>query len=153
MSFSKLSETPIGPIDCPPWAGTVHLATPIPQCRRRRPTHVRPPNAFLHARRALLRSSKRMHPPRLSLRSKHRPRTNAHVRRRLLARAGFGVVFAPVQWYQPISNCLEQDGNAQTNNRAELRAVLAAIGLRWWYGEGFKKIVIACHSEYVINGS
>ena len=30
MSFSKLSETPIGPIDCPPWAGTVHLATPIP---------------------------------------------------------------------------------------------------------------------------
>ena len=39
-----------------------------------------------------------------------------------------------------------------TKNRVELRAVLAAIGLRSWYGEGFKKIVIACHSEYVING-
>jgi len=30
--------------------------------------------------------------------------------------------------------------------------VLAALGLRWWFGEGFKKVVVACHSEYVING-
>jgi len=67
-------------------------------------------------------------------------------------RAGFGVVFAPLQRYQPISSRLEQDVNAPTNNRAALRAVLAVIGLRWWYGDGFKKIVIACHSKYVRNG-
>lgn len=67
------------------------------------------------------------------------------------ARAGFGVVFAPLQWHPPTSERLEQDGNAQTKNRAELRAVLAALGSRWWFGEGFKKIVIACHSEYVMN--
>ena len=30
--------------------------------------------------------------------------------------------------------------------------MLAALGSRWWFGEGFKKIVIACHSEYVMNG-
>ena len=68
------------------------------------------------------------------------------------ARAGYAVVFAPVQWFHPISNRLEQDGHPQTSNRAELRAVLAALGLRMWIGEGFKKIVIACDSQYVVNG-
>jgi len=68
------------------------------------------------------------------------------------ARAGYAVVFAPVQWFFPISGRLEQDGLPQTNNRAELRAVLAALGLRVWIGEGFKKIVIACDSQYVVNG-
>ena len=65
------------------------------------------------------------------------------------ARVGYGVVFAPLEWSQPISDCLEHDG---TSNRAELRAVLAAIGLRSWYGEGFKRVVVACDSEYVMNG-
>jgi ribonuclease HI len=68
------------------------------------------------------------------------------------ARAGYAVVFAPVQWFFPISSRLEQDGHPQTSNRAELRAVLAALGLRAWIGEGFKKIIIACDSQYVING-
>jgi len=68
------------------------------------------------------------------------------------ARAGYGVVFAPVQWFHPISDRLEQDGNKQTSNRAELRAVIGALGLRSWIGEGFKRIVIACDSEYVVNG-
>ena len=68
------------------------------------------------------------------------------------ARAGYAVVFAPVQWFSPISSRLEQDGHPQTSNRAELRAVLAALGLRAWIGEGFKKIIIACDSQYVVNG-
>jgi len=68
------------------------------------------------------------------------------------ARAGYGVVFAPLEWFSPISRRLEQDGNPQTSNRAELRAVLAALGLRFWAGEGFSRIVIACDSQYVVKG-
>ena len=68
------------------------------------------------------------------------------------ARAGYGVVFAPLEWYSPISARLEQDGNPQTSNRAELRAVLAALTLRFWAGEGFSRIVLACDSEYVVKG-
>ena len=68
------------------------------------------------------------------------------------ARAGFAVVFAPLEWYSPISRRLEQDGNPQTSNRAELRAVLASLTLRNWAGEGFSRIVLACDSEYVVKG-
>ena len=68
------------------------------------------------------------------------------------ARAGFGVVFAPLEWYSPISRRLEQDGNPQTSNRAELRAVLASLTLRHWAGEGFSRIILACDSEYVVKG-
>ncbi|KIM36951.1 hypothetical protein M413DRAFT_448855 [Hebeloma cylindrosporum] len=68
------------------------------------------------------------------------------------ARAGYAVVFAPVQWFRPISSRLEQGGNPQTSNRAELRAVLAALSLRLWWSEGFDKFVIACDSQYVVNG-
>ncbi|KAF8801233.1 ribonuclease H-like protein [Phlegmacium glaucopus] len=68
------------------------------------------------------------------------------------ARAGYGVVFAPLQWFSPISDRLEQDGNPQTSNRAELRAVLASLTLRFWAGEGFPRIVLACDSEYVVKG-
>ena len=68
------------------------------------------------------------------------------------ARASHGVVFAPLQWFSPISNRLEQDGNTQTSNRAELRAVLAPFTLRFWSGEGFSRIVLACDSEYVVKG-
>ena len=69
-----------------------------------------------------------------------------------IARAGYGVVFAPLQWASPISNRLEQDGHPQTSNRAELRAVLASLTLRFWAGEGFSRIVLACDSEYVVKG-
>lgn len=68
------------------------------------------------------------------------------------ARAGYGVVFAPLEWFSPISARLEQDGNPQTSNRAELRAVLASLALRYWAGEGFTRIVLACDSEYVVKG-
>ena len=41
----------------------------------------------------------------------------------------------------------------QTSNRAELRAVVAALGLRHWPGEGFDTLVIATDSEYVVEGA
>ena len=68
------------------------------------------------------------------------------------ARAGYGVVFAPLEWSLPISDRLEQDGHPQTSNRAELRAVLASLSIRFWAGEGFSRIVLACDSEYVVKG-
>ena len=45
------------------------------------------------------------------------------------------------------------DDGTQTSNRAELRAVVAALRYRHWGGEGFKTIVIATDSEYVVEGS
>jgi Ribonuclease HI len=41
----------------------------------------------------------------------------------------------------------------QTSNRAELRAVIAALRFRCWHGEGFKHLVIATDSEYVVKGA
>ncbi|KAK2011087.1 ribonuclease H-like protein [Colletotrichum eremochloae] len=40
-----------------------------------------------------------------------------------------------------------------TSNRAELRAVVAALRFRAWYGEGFKSLVIATDSSYVVDGA
>lgn len=40
----------------------------------------------------------------------------------------------------------------QTSNRAELRAVIAALRFRYWVGEGFNSLVIATDSEYVVEG-
>ncbi|MCJ1257302.1 hypothetical protein MMC24_005127 [Lignoscripta atroalba] len=40
----------------------------------------------------------------------------------------------------------------QTSNRAELRAVIAALQFRAWYGEGFERVVIATDSDYVVSG-
>ncbi|EPE06079.1 rnase h domain protein [Ophiostoma piceae UAMH 11346] len=45
------------------------------------------------------------------------------------------------------------DDYAQSSNRAELRAVIAALGFRHWPGEGFRTLVIATDSEYVVEGS
>ncbi|KAL8347607.1 hypothetical protein RB601_003005 [Gaeumannomyces tritici] len=44
------------------------------------------------------------------------------------------------------------DDGAQTSNRAELRAVIAALRFRYWPGEGFQTFVIATDSEYVVEG-
>ena len=55
--------------------------------------------------------------------------------------AGYGVVFAPVQWFHPISNRLEQDGYPQTKNCAEIHAILAALSLRMWTGEGSRRLL------------
>ena len=40
----------------------------------------------------------------------------------------------------------------QTSNRAELRAVIAAMRFRAWTGEGCRCLVIATDSEYVVEG-
>ncbi|KAK0111144.1 hypothetical protein ONS95_001520 [Cadophora gregata] len=41
----------------------------------------------------------------------------------------------------------------QTSNRAELRAVIAALQFRVWQGEGWKRLVIATDSEYAVKGA
>jgi ribonuclease HI len=56
-----------------------------------------------------------------------------------------------------VSGVLEQKGpdgelHRATSNRAELRAVIAALEFRQWWGEGFERIVIATDSEYVAYG-
>ena len=45
------------------------------------------------------------------------------------------------------------DNSIQTSNRAELRAVIAALQFRYWPGEGFYTFVVATDSEYVVEGS
>ncbi|KAK8071167.1 hypothetical protein PG997_011370 [Apiospora hydei] len=45
------------------------------------------------------------------------------------------------------------DDAIQTSNRAELRAVIAALRFRHWAGENFHTAVIATDSEYVVEGS
>ncbi|KUJ15261.1 ribonuclease H-like protein [Mollisia scopiformis] len=45
------------------------------------------------------------------------------------------------------------DSQAQTSNRAELRAVIAALQFRIWVGEGWKRLIIATDSEYVVKGA
>ncbi|KAJ7203489.1 ribonuclease H-like domain-containing protein, partial [Mycena haematopus] len=47
------------------------------------------------------------------------------------------------------------DGQVYTHtiNRAELRAVIAALKFRGWWGEGWHRVVIATDSEYVSEGA
>lgn len=45
------------------------------------------------------------------------------------------------------------DEGSQTSNRAELRAVLGALRFRFWRGEGFKTVVFATDSSYVVDGA
>lgn len=47
----------------------------------------------------------------------------------------------------------DQQLRKQTSNRAELRAVIAALRYRHWKGEGFNSLVIATDSEYVVEGA
>lgn len=73
-------------------------------------------------------------------------------------RAGWAFVFGPDM---EAAGRLESHGpfggpaEPQTSNRAELRAVIAVLRFRHWSsrGEGFKSIVIATDSEYVVNGA
>ncbi|TVY59277.1 Ribonuclease H [Lachnellula cervina] len=76
--------------------------------------------------------------------------------------AGWGFVFrAPAPNHLEIGmqyGRLENRGpsgeaHAQTSNRAELRAVIAALHFRAWYGEGWTRLVIATDSEYVTKGA
>lgn len=48
---------------------------------------------------------------------------------------------------------LDQPARVETSNRAELRAVLGALRLREWKIEGFKKLVLATDSSYVVDGA
>lgn len=45
------------------------------------------------------------------------------------------------------------DEGKQTSNRAELWAVLAALRFRVWNGEGFRTVVFATDSSYVVDGA
>ncbi|CAG8409371.1 unnamed protein product [Penicillium salamii] len=52
---------------------------------------------------------------------------------------------------------LEKEGptgqrHFQTSNRAQLRAVLAALRFRRWNAEGFTRMIIATDSEYAVKG-
>lgn len=75
------------------------------------------------------------------------------------AKGGCAFVFRPT--IQGVPGCcsfaLETVGptgekHRQTSNRAELRAAIGALKFRAWDGEGFKKVVIATDSVYVVNG-
>lgn len=75
-------------------------------------------------------------------------------------RAGWAFLFKP-ESNQPtgiVCGCLEKRGpfgdeTTQTSNRAELRAVLAALRFRHWRGEGFTTLVFATDSEYIAEGA
>ncbi|OHE95632.1 RNase H domain-containing protein [Colletotrichum orchidophilum] len=77
------------------------------------------------------------------------------------ARGGSAFIFKPVSPNDEsgrVAFKLEDKGPdgqtyRHTSNRAELRAALAALRYRAWYGEGFKSIVIATDSTYVVNGA
>jgi ribonuclease HI len=77
-------------------------------------------------------------------------------------KGGCSAVFRPPtrtrQYFGRISFALEHRGptgklHQQTSNRAELRAVIAALRFRSWDGEGFNSLVIATDSTYVVEGS
>ncbi|KAJ7937058.1 ribonuclease H-like domain-containing protein [Mycena leptocephala] len=72
-------------------------------------------------------------------------------------RGGFAFVFNRSPGGK-CSSALEQKGpdgqiHVHTSNRAELRAVIAALKFRAWRGEGWKRIVIVTDSEYVGKGA
>ncbi|SPO03134.1 uncharacterized protein DNG_05816 [Cephalotrichum gorgonifer] len=73
-------------------------------------------------------------------------------------KAGWAFVFGPLIEGQTCTGRLELEGpfgdpEKQTSNRAELRAVIAALRGCDWHEEGFHTIVIATDSEYAVNGA
>ncbi|KAI9702267.1 MAG: hypothetical protein M1820_006199 [Bogoriella megaspora] len=89
------------------------------------------------------------------------------------AAAGCAFVFRPATTPGPTTNTLhwgelgtlgsvslrletrgpQGDFAEQTSNRAELRAIIAILGFRFWLGEGCRRLVIATDSSYVVEGS
>ena len=73
-------------------------------------------------------------------------------------RGGWAFVMSPQNPVRPkegiVSGRLENKRRAevQTSNRAELRAVCAALGYCHWPAEGWKRLVIATDSNYVVDG-
>lgn len=78
------------------------------------------------------------------------------------ARGGCAFVFQPEDTSQEptqeyVNFALEKRGPTgvsapATSNRAELRAVIAALKFRQWQGEGWDRIVIATDSSYAVDG-
>ncbi|KAK1595391.1 RNase H domain-containing protein [Colletotrichum navitas] len=77
------------------------------------------------------------------------------------ARGGCAFVFKPYEFNGQrcsVAFKLEDRGPdgqeyRHTSNRAELRAVVAALRFRAWHDEGFQSIVIATDSTYVVDGA
>ncbi|EKG09021.1 hypothetical protein MPH_14002 [Macrophomina phaseolina MS6] len=70
-----------------------------------------------------------------------------------IPRGGFAFIFKPGDT-GVISGALEQRGPdgtecPHTSNRAELRAAIAALKFRSWYGEDWERIVLITDSEYI----
>jgi ribonuclease HI len=76
--------------------------------------------------------------------------------------AGWGFIFREPEPNHPelgrVSGRVEEHGPTgepclQTSNRAELRAVIAALRFRIWGGDGWRRLVIATDSEYTVKGA
>lgn len=67
-------------------------------------------------------------------------------------RGGCAVVLTAKQKGDPVLFSLEDNNEAKhTLNRAELRAAVGSLRLRWWPGEGFKHVVVGTSSKYVVD--
>ncbi|KAJ6508459.1 putative ribonuclease H [Mycena sanguinolenta] len=76
----------------------------------------------------------------------------------IVPQAGCAFVFNNNQPSGTVGFPLEKEGPdgqvyAHTSNRAELRAVIAALEFRCWFGEGWQRVVIVTDSEYVAKGA
>ncbi|KAI4592074.1 hypothetical protein KJ359_011949 [Pestalotiopsis sp. 9143b] len=74
------------------------------------------------------------------------------------AKAAWAFQFGPEPEMRTCARRLEETGPfghraRQTANRAELRAVIAAIRCRPWADDGYQTVVIATDSEYVVKGA
>ncbi|KAL6404699.1 putative rnase h domain protein [Ilyonectria robusta] len=58
-----------------------------------------------------------------------------------------------VQAWPPENKGPTGEVRTHTSNRAELRAVIAFLRFRVWWGEGWKRIVVISDSEYVCKGA
>ena len=74
------------------------------------------------------------------------------------AKAAWAFYFGPEPDARTCSGRLENEGPfgdvcRQTSNRAELRAALAALRARQWFDDGYRTVVIASDSEYLVKGA
>ncbi|KAG8839868.1 hypothetical protein FRC20_005887, partial [Serendipita sp. 405] len=68
------------------------------------------------------------------------------------AAAAWSIIFRPDAPDANMTSRLELDG-PQTLHRAELRAAIGAMQYRNWNSEGFRSLVIATNSDYVVRGA
>lgn len=68
--------------------------------------------------------------------------------------ASLAMPVAPKTVYFPLEKCTRAGlPHRPTSNRAELRAVIAALQYNQWDANGYRRLVIATDSEYVMLGS